>query len=199
MARLEDPDPDGSEVVAFSGDGSRLICKGSFTPSVIVWDLRAIRRQLADLGLDWDAPAYPAAEEPPAGYRPPPAVAFAGAELLKEKDPRKLDEVEAQVAVADLAINPFDAGARERLGREFLRQNRVAEAHAQLVFARALQPDRRTVWFPGAVAALRLGHCHEAIDLLDLHLQWQPDDAAAYLSRADAYEQLGERRRASRI
>ena len=30
-----------------------------------VWDLRAIRKHLAEMGLDWDAPAYP--DDDPAG------------------------------------------------------------------------------------------------------------------------------------
>jgi hypothetical protein len=43
----------------FSRDGSRLVVTTNDGPAVHVWDLRAIRRKLAELGLDWDAPAYP--------------------------------------------------------------------------------------------------------------------------------------------
>jgi serine/threonine protein kinase/WD40 repeat protein len=58
LARLEDPDhyaglsaltPDGTRLVALARDGIRI------------WDLRAIRGGLADLGLDWDAPPFPPA------------------------------------------------------------------------------------------------------------------------------------------
>jgi hypothetical protein len=38
--------PDGTKVIARAGNGMR------------VWDLRRIRAELANLGLDWDAPAY---------------------------------------------------------------------------------------------------------------------------------------------
>jgi len=45
-------------------------------PAVHVWDLRAIRRQLVTMGLDWDAPAY--SEEDPAASTalplPPPQI-----------------------------------------------------------------------------------------------------------------------------
>ena len=39
-------------------------------PAVHVWDLRAIRRQLARMGLDWDAPAF--SDDDPAAPSPPP-------------------------------------------------------------------------------------------------------------------------------
>jgi serine/threonine protein kinase/WD40 repeat protein len=60
FARLESPDlcPVGQENAAFSPDGSRLVINTPDGPAVHVWDLRAIRRHLARMGLDWDAPAY---------------------------------------------------------------------------------------------------------------------------------------------
>ena len=35
-----------------------------------VWDLRAIRKHLTEMGLDWDAPAY--SDDDPAGPSAPP-------------------------------------------------------------------------------------------------------------------------------
>jgi tetratricopeptide (TPR) repeat protein len=46
------------EGVAFSPDGSRLVVTTNDGPAAHVWDLRAIRRHLVRMGLDWDAPAY---------------------------------------------------------------------------------------------------------------------------------------------
>ena len=43
---------------SFSPDGSRLVVTTNDGPAVHVWDLRAIRRHLAEMGLDWDAPAF---------------------------------------------------------------------------------------------------------------------------------------------
>jgi WD40 repeat protein len=57
LARLESPDL-CSVAATFSPDGSRLVVTTHDGPAVHVWDLRAIRRQLARIGLDWDAPAY---------------------------------------------------------------------------------------------------------------------------------------------
>ncbi len=39
--------------------------------TVQVWDLRAVRARLADLGLDWDAPPYPPVPAPAPGRAPP--------------------------------------------------------------------------------------------------------------------------------
>jgi hypothetical protein len=55
---------------AFSPDGSRLVVTTPDGPAVHVWDLRAIRRHLAGMGLDWNAPAY--SDDDPAAPSAPP-------------------------------------------------------------------------------------------------------------------------------
>jgi tetratricopeptide (TPR) repeat protein len=59
LARLESPDLCNAGSAAFSLDGSQLVVTTIDGPAVHVWDLRAVRRRLAEMGLDWDAPAYP--------------------------------------------------------------------------------------------------------------------------------------------
>jgi serine/threonine protein kinase/WD40 repeat protein len=49
--------------LAFSPDGSQLVVTSQ--PGALLWDLRRIRAELADLGLDWDLPAYPPETAPP--------------------------------------------------------------------------------------------------------------------------------------
>jgi WD40 repeat protein len=66
MATLTAPDTQMISGLAFSPDGSRLAAAGGKT--VHVWDLRAIRRQLKALDLDWTGSDYPA--EPPADRTP---------------------------------------------------------------------------------------------------------------------------------
>ena len=56
LARLESPDLCSVASASFSPDGSRLVVTTNDGPAVHVWDLRAIRRHLAKMGLDWDAP-----------------------------------------------------------------------------------------------------------------------------------------------
>jgi hypothetical protein len=70
LARLESPDLCAVSGATFSPDGSRLVVTTHDGPAVHVWDLRAIRRQLARIGLDWDAPAY--SDNDPASPTLPP-------------------------------------------------------------------------------------------------------------------------------
>jgi len=53
-ARLEDPSQDRTSPV-FTADGTKLVCAGDGC-CVHIWSLRAIRRQLAEMGLDWESP-----------------------------------------------------------------------------------------------------------------------------------------------
>jgi serine/threonine protein kinase/WD40 repeat protein len=57
-ARLEDPDQDRAAELTFSCDGTKLVTNGE-GQSLHVWDLRAIRHELAQRGLDWDLPPLP--------------------------------------------------------------------------------------------------------------------------------------------
>jgi eukaryotic-like serine/threonine-protein kinase len=72
LARLESPDLCPVGWSTFSPDGSRLVATTNDRPAVHVWDLRAIRKRLATMGLDWDAPPY--SEDDPAA---PSASVFA--------------------------------------------------------------------------------------------------------------------------
>jgi serine/threonine protein kinase/WD40 repeat protein len=52
-ARFEDPNQDRAADYAFTPDGTKLVCATVDAFSVHVWDLQMIRRQLAEMGLDW--------------------------------------------------------------------------------------------------------------------------------------------------
>jgi hypothetical protein len=62
VTRLEDPNQARGRVLAFSPDGTRLIAASNDDQAIHVWDLRALRGRLTELGLDWDAPPYPPVE-----------------------------------------------------------------------------------------------------------------------------------------
>jgi WD40 repeat protein len=69
LARLEEPYQEVIHTHCFSPDGTRLITVSNGKQKGIhVWDLRAIRRRLKELDLDWDAPPYPPA--PPRARKP---------------------------------------------------------------------------------------------------------------------------------
>ena len=59
-ARLEDPSQDRARHITFSPDGTQLIATNDDSRTIHVWDLRLIRTQLAQRGLDWNLPMYPA-------------------------------------------------------------------------------------------------------------------------------------------
>jgi serine/threonine protein kinase/WD40 repeat protein len=54
-AQFEDPSQDRARSMAFSPDGTQLVVNGE-GQSIHIWDLRVIREQLAQRGLDWDLP-----------------------------------------------------------------------------------------------------------------------------------------------
>jgi serine/threonine protein kinase/WD40 repeat protein/Tfp pilus assembly protein PilF len=65
IARLTAPGKARLAPCCFTPDGGKLITVGPETQTLHIFDLRAIRRQLADLGLDWDAPPLPPAAAAP--------------------------------------------------------------------------------------------------------------------------------------
>jgi WD40 repeat protein len=66
LATLPAPDVPACDHISFSDDGCRL-AGGMEKTGVQLWDLRRLRAQLADMGLEGDLPPYP--PEPP---NPPP-------------------------------------------------------------------------------------------------------------------------------
>jgi serine/threonine protein kinase/WD40 repeat protein len=64
VVRLTGPEPLWYDPASFTPDGTRLIAAARDQRSICIWDLRAIRGQLREIGLDWDGPEYEAA--PPA-------------------------------------------------------------------------------------------------------------------------------------
>ena len=67
LAKLEDPRSDRAQWLGFTPDGAGLVAIATYAKAIHVWDLRAIRRHLATMDLDWESPPYP------------PAPAFRGA------------------------------------------------------------------------------------------------------------------------
>jgi WD40 repeat protein len=76
LVRLESPDQGRCVYTTFSPDGNYFIATNADSPAIHVWDLRALRKRLKELDLDWKAaPAPPAAKpEPNIPGTPPLAV-----------------------------------------------------------------------------------------------------------------------------
>jgi serine/threonine protein kinase len=67
VARLEDPHGDRAAWLGLASDGGRLAVVARYARAVHVWDLRAIRRQLRTMNLDWDGTERAAPPERRAG------------------------------------------------------------------------------------------------------------------------------------
>jgi serine/threonine protein kinase/WD40 repeat protein len=74
LARLNDPDGTKAAQIVFSPDGTELIAMVTGQPQIRIWDLRAVRRRLAGLDLDWSpSPSWGSpAPIPDPGTRPRP-------------------------------------------------------------------------------------------------------------------------------
>jgi WD40 repeat protein len=59
VAMLEDPNLDLYYQLLFTPDGTKLIALTRNHKGIRVWDLRLIRRELKEIGLDWDWPEFP--------------------------------------------------------------------------------------------------------------------------------------------
>ena len=55
-ARLEDPNQDRTDHFTFSPDSAQMVSATGDGHCLHIWDLRALRRRLAEMGLDWDSP-----------------------------------------------------------------------------------------------------------------------------------------------
>jgi WD40 repeat protein len=79
VARLTAPEASRLVPICFTRDGRRLVCRATERETLSIFDLGLIRAQLATLGLDWDAPPYPAGGDAVADHLD---VRFVGADQL---------------------------------------------------------------------------------------------------------------------
>jgi len=93
--------------MSFTPDGSQLVTTSNDSYSVHVWDLRAIRKELAKMDLGWELPAY----SPPKLDRRPPLQVQVD---LGESKPSVADQLAMSRQVIDRRrraqeANPNDA------------------------------------------------------------------------------------------
>jgi len=202
LTALEDPNLDSVGSLAFTSDGTRLIgLSNGKVKGVRVWDLRLVRRHLAEMGLDWDAPPYPpAAAERTA--RPPKLQVLLG-DLRK---PLRAREEEARQAIERyrraVKANPDDARACNNLAwyyataPESLRDVQAAMPLAEN--AVRLDPASATNGNTLGVAYYRAGRYREAIGVLRPNLDRQKEQYLAFelYFLAMSHHRLGEPARA---
>jgi serine/threonine protein kinase/WD40 repeat protein len=193
-ARLEDPNQDRALSLTFSPDGTRLVASGE-QQWLHVWDLRAIRAELAARELDWGLPPYPPAADPDA--RPP---------LRVEVDLGSLAQPAPKAVIEQYrrahAARPDDPTACNNLAWAFLSApESVRDLNATLLLAeKAVRLAPRNPVFRNTVglAYYRAGRYREAVEALRPNLLEQDNAGLAYdlYFLAMSYHRLGEADRA---
>ena len=187
LARLESPDQHDVAWATFSPDGSRLVVTTHEPPCAHVWDLRAIRRRLVEMGLDWHAPAFPDQDAASRDLPPlPPLKVDYGrlTEHLEHFSERPEPLVERYSA--RIKQDPGDAEAYHHRAHALLELNRLAEAIDDLSLAIRLRPDdAHLLHLRGRVYALGLKKLEPAIADLEAAFVREP-------SRPQVREQLAE-------
>jgi eukaryotic-like serine/threonine-protein kinase len=135
IARLESPDSSDVEWATFSPDGSRLVLVPEHDPAVYVWDLRAIRKQLAAMGLDWHAPSISDADPATEPVAPLPPLQLGRQDLTAS--PSTLIERYS----ARLKNDPNDAEAYHLRGHALEQIQHYHDASDDFTAAIRLRPD----------------------------------------------------------
>ncbi len=192
IARLTVPEQTSLYPQCFSPDGAQLVALGAENGLLYVWDLRAIRAGLKELGLDWDRPDYPP-PPPPLGAGPalgaglptPPPVRI-------EIDPGPLSI--AKQSVASLAqygvasgLQPLSPEAHYRRGVALAVLERYAEAVEAASLALFLQPDHAGAYRLRGRAYRELGQLQASLDDLDSAIRVEPGEIDGYLERAQTH------------
>jgi hypothetical protein len=149
--RLDAPVQTRFKPVAFTADGSQLLALGLDSQALHVLDLRRIRRELANLGLDWDAPMLP---DPP--EKAPPAIPAVKVDL-GAMTPNAMPvggppEMCIQRCGAILKADPDDVQAYLERSYARTRLGQLAEAAADL--ERVLAVNKDQIWACNALAWL---------------------------------------------
>jgi hypothetical protein len=199
-ARLENPNQDRAYYLAFSPDGTQLVLN-SEEQGLHVWDLRAIRAELAARVLDWELPPYDRADS--AESAPPLAATVDLGELAQ---PGATAAERARQAIEQchqaLAKKPEDAEVCNSLAwayltaPEALRDGKAAVLLAEKAVRK--QPKNPNYCNTLGLAYYRTGQYRQAVEVLRPNLQSQDASALAYdlYILAMSCHRLGETERA---
>jgi serine/threonine protein kinase/WD40 repeat protein/tetratricopeptide (TPR) repeat protein len=177
LARLDHPDPPSVQDLAFASGGAELLVVNHEGDVLQVWDLRTIRRRLAGLGLDWDAPPYPPVA-PDAPARPAwEAVAIdygpTGDHVARySEDP----EPRIRRLTTDLRERPDDVEARHERGWLLFGRDRIEEALADFDAGLRLRPWDAHLRSLRGWALIRLDRLEDGLGELEGVARSNPDE-----------------------
>jgi WD40 repeat protein len=147
LARLEEPHRDRPAWLGFSPDGSQLVNQAHYARVLRVWDLRAIRRQLADWKLDWEQRPYPppavsTAEPLPVRLDPGQAAFGPPVVVLPPRGPRRAARPEEVARWVD-GLTSADAKVRGESARALTEVGPPARGALAAAARRGGEPARR--------------------------------------------------------
>jgi serine/threonine protein kinase/WD40 repeat protein len=203
LATLEDPNLEPTVHPVFTPDGTRLIAHtNGKVKGVRIWDLRLVRRHLAEMGLDWAAPPYRPAAPETGPARPLTVEVRTGlptgpALTREEKARRNIDVFRAQHEA-----NKNDPAACNNLAWALLTAPEpFRDVKAAVPLAeRAVKLAPKNAVFVNTLGAAyyRAGRYREAADVLRPNLDRQADKYLAFelYFLAMSHHRLGEAPRA---
>lgn len=194
LAAIEDPNTDGAYYAIFSPDDTKLIASSSQPKGLRVWDLRLIRQELKEMGLDWDAPKLRPARElgdPHAALSIKVITGTShydrGVELARK---RKLDEAVEELRLA-IQLDPNGAAAYDDLGSVLYDQKKLDEAILAYKRSIELEPIRATAHNNLGCAMRTQGRLVEAIAYFKKAVELAPRYAQAHLNLGLALQAQG--------
>jgi tetratricopeptide (TPR) repeat protein len=194
LARLESPDLCAVKWATFSPDGSRLVITTDDGRGVHAWDLRAIRRHLTEMGLDWDAPPLPTAEDSTgdAEGRPSLEVDVDFGSLRRYSEQYKND-LEQYTVPSDELVNryterlrahPDDPDSLHQRAHALLRLDRFEEALDDFSAALALRPLDAHLRAYRGVCLFDLKRYAPSLDELEAAFRTDPETVRAIIPLA---------------
>jgi serine/threonine protein kinase/WD40 repeat protein len=207
VAMLEDPNLDATNHAVFTPDGTKLIAVNRMK-GISVWDLRLIRRQLKDLGLDWDWPEFQPAAKADVPRTPLKIQLIdpdAQAQLLNKQawvlathaEPKNRDPGRAvKLAQEAVELAPKEGMIWNTFGVARYRSGDWQEAIAALTKSMELRKGGNSFdWFFLAMGHWQLDQEEEARKWYDQAVAWmdknQPQNEELRRFRAEAAELLG--------
>jgi serine/threonine protein kinase/WD40 repeat protein/tetratricopeptide (TPR) repeat protein len=142
IAHLSTLQPLSATPLAFSADGTHLAASTN-QRTVLLWDLRAIRKELAEMGLDWAQPTYLPAE-PASSPRTLAVKVDLGDLLVHQKSGGRRSQEDLQNSLAlwstSIALSPYHPESYHQRGHIYEQLGRSREAIADFTAALRWQP-----------------------------------------------------------